>query len=265
MKKILPIILGIAAILIIGGGVWMWLKGQKPAEKKTIAPPPSVKKVNELELEKRPFVALLPHPNPGRCNGVDLIIENLQNQESLAEYELEYTAGPLIQGVFGRRDFSQVANTHQPLEFGSCSKGKCKCDTGISGGSLTLTFTTPSEEYALKSDFSLYEVGEDEVFTSTDARLQVEPGRALATGTQVIVMKSMGLPSEIDGEVVVGPYGLFGPQGVTAKVPMEASLQTQEEGKLMFWNGRAWEDLEVEVDGKLSFELPGLGVVALVR
>ena len=93
----------------------------------------------QLELDKRPFVQLIPHPDPGRCDGITLLVDNLKNNESLAEYELEYMAGPLIQGVFGRRDFTEVAE-HQPLELGSCSKGKCKCDTDITGGSLTLSF-----------------------------------------------------------------------------------------------------------------------------
>jgi hypothetical protein len=266
MKKILLAGVGLAIVAVAAGGFLIWRQSQKPEEKQTIAPPPSMKKVNELELGLQPFVALLPHPNPETCSGVDLVIEDLKNKESLAEYELEYTAGPLIQGVFGRRDFTQVANTHQPLEFGSCSKGKCKCDTNISGGSLTLTFTTPGEEYALKSDFSLYVVGEDEVFTSTDARFTVNPGRALAKGTPVIVMKTMGLPAPVEKEVIAGPYGVFAPQGVKPTGTLEVTLQTHEGGTFMYWDGNGWMTPKtMPRDDKYVIPVSSLGVAVLVK
>lgn len=266
MKKILLAGIGLAIVAVAGGGFLLWRQSQKPEEKQTIAPPPSVKKVNELELAKRPYVALLPHPNPERCGGVDLIIENLTNRETLAEYELEYTAGPLIQGVFGRRDFTQVANTHQPLEFGSCSKGKCKCDTDITGGSLTLTFTTPEEEYVLKSDFSLSMVGEGKLLTSTDARLTVDPGRALPSGTPVIVMKAMGLPAPVEKEVIAGPYGIFAPQGVKVTGTLEVTMQTHEGGTFMYWNGNDWMTPKtMPKDDKYVIPVSSLGVIVLVK
>lgn len=265
-KNLWYLIFAVIALLILAGGFWLYRQFNKPVEKKSTHKPVSVKKVNDLELAKRPYVALLPHANPGRCNGVDLIIEDLKNEESLAEYELEYNAGSLIQGVFGRRDFSQIANEHQPLEFGSCSKGKCKCDSDISGGSLTLTFTTPVDEYVLKSDFSLYQVNAQDKLLSTDGRFQVDFKSSLPKGTTVIVMKMMGLPKNLPGELLVGPYGLFTPKGMVAKGKLSALLQTSESSKLVFWDGLDWLELPASQDDKkVNFSMPKLGIVALIK
>jgi len=268
MRKIWWLVISVVSVgLLAGGGHLVWriffLRPAPPPS--TVTSPSSLKKVNELELAKRPFVALLPHPDPSQCSGVDLVIENLKNGETLAEYEMEYNAGPLIQGVFGRREFTKQGAIHQPLLFGSCSKSKCKCDQDISGGNLTLNFMA-KEDYALKSDFTLQTVGEAEKLGSTDARLSVAPGTALPKGTEVIIMKTMGLPAELTGEVVAGPYGIFVPQGVTARGEMPLVLQGKEEGKLMFWNGKTWQELKAEVsDGKISSAIPNVGVVVLVK
>lgn len=267
IKKILLFIIPVIVLALLGVGVYFaFFKTERKEDKTAIQAPPSVKRVNELALTKRPYVALLPHPNLSRCSGADLIIENLQLNEKLAEYELEYTAGSLIQGVFGRRDLTQ-AGSFQPLEFGTCSRGKCKCDQDISGGSLTLEFTGGDEDYTLKSDFTLGIIGEIEGdLISTDARLQIEVAKAFARGTPVIVMKGMGLPDEVEGEVVVGPYQIFAPRAISAKGDFKVTLQTQEEGRLMFWNGKLWQDLEVQIsENKLTATMPDEGVLVLVK
>ena len=269
MKKILLIIISILVLALISGGVYyFFFKGKGKGAKEEIIAPPSIKKVNELEISKRPYVALLPHPNAARCNGADLVIEDLKNGETLAEYELEYTAGSLIQGVFGRRDLTKTTTDHQPLEFGTCSRGKCKCDQEISGGSLTLNFTLPGDEYTLKSDFTMGTVETIEGdLMSTDARLRIDVGTALARGTQVVVMKAMGLPGQLEGEILVGPYGIFVAKGVSAKGGLEITLQIgDDKGTLMYWDGKAWQDLKTTAsEGKLTATMPDAGIVVLVK
>ncbi|OGD63297.1 hypothetical protein A2160_02260 [Candidatus Beckwithbacteria bacterium RBG_13_42_9] len=266
MKKIWLIVLSVTLMIVGVGGFFIWQFFFKPAPStKGTGSPAAVKKVNELEFSKRPYVALLPHPDPSSCSGVDMVIENLKNNETLAEYELEYNAGPMIQGVFGRRDFTQKVTSHQPLLFGSCSRNKCKCDENITGGKLTLDFTA-QEDYSLFSDFTMQIIGQSDKLNSTDARLVVDPGSALPKSTQVIIMNTMGLPGELNGEVILGPYGIFPPKGIVARGEMAVTLQTKEAGKLMFWGGQAWQELKTEInDDKVSGILPNVGVVVLVK
>lgn len=225
-----------------------------------------VSQINQLGLEKRPFVQLVPHSDPSRCDGISLLIDNLRNNETLAEYELEYMAGPLIQGIFGRRDFTEV-NEHKPLELGSCSKGKCKCDTNIAGGSLTLRFTA-DKEYILKGDFSYQNVGESNgIITSRDVKLSLSVGSALPASTTVIVASTFGLPSNVEGEVASGPYGIFTPMNTIPRGSMKLSLQTKEENvSLYFWNGSSWQKLTSKIEnGKITAEINELGIVALMK
>lgn len=267
-KKYLILLIAVFIPLVAGSAFFFWLKsGAKKQEevlpKKTTR---KVSRINQLALERRPFVQLIPHPDPGRCDGISLLIDNLENNETLAEYELEYMAGPLIQGVFGRRDFTELSK-HKPLELGSCSKGKCKCDTKIAGGSLTLRFTA-DEEYTLKGDFSYQNIGEAEgLITSRDAKLSLKVNKALPSTTTVIVASTLGLPAEVEGEVVSGPYGIFVPESVVPRGQMELSIQTKEENvSLLLWNGTSWQKLEVEVEnGKVTTETSELGVVILTK
>ena len=248
-------------------GFFLWIRsGKKGKEETAKIVPQKVTPVNQLAQDKRPFVQLVPHPDPARCDGITLLIDNLKNNETLAEYELEYMAGPLIQGVFGRRDFTERTE-HKPLELGSCSKGKCKCDTGITGGSLTLRFTA-QEDYTLKGDFSYQTVGDvDGIISSRNAKLTLKVGNALPNSTTVIVASTFGLPSELEGEIVTGPYGIFAPEGITPSGSIELTLQTKEEKAILyFWNGNSWQKLSDEVKaGKISGEISDLGVAVLVK
>jgi len=267
MKKKYIILLILLVIITAGIGFFLWLKsGRKSKEETAKIVPRKVTPVNQMAQDKRPFVQLVPHPDPARCDGISLLIENLKNNESLAEYELEYMAGSLIQGVFGRRDFTKTSE-HKPLELGSCSKGKCKCDTDITGGSLTLRFQA-QEDYTLKGDFSYQAVGDvDGIVSSRDAKLTLKVGNVLPSSTIVIVALTFGLPSELEGEIILGPYGIFAPEGVTPSGSMELTLQTKEENATLYlWNGTGWQKLSDEVkDGKISDDINGLGIVVLAK
>lgn len=267
-RKHLVLIIAFSILTIAATGFFFWLRSGSRKEEE-ISPkttPRKVSRINQLAQDKRPFVQLVPHPDPARCDGISLLIDNLRNNETLAEYELEYMAGPLIQGVFGRRNFTEAAE-HKPLELGSCSKGKCTCDTNISGGSLTLRFAA-DEEYTLKGDFSYQNVSEaNGVITSRDVKLSLDVGSALPASTTVIIASTFGLPEDMDGEVVSGPYGIFAPKGVTPRGPMELSVQTKEENvSLYFWDGTSWKKLSSEVEnGKITAEINELGVAVLVK
>lgn len=266
-KKHLTLIIIIFIILLAGLGFFLWLQsGKKTEEEPITGTSRKVSRINQLDFAKRPFVQLIPHPDPARCDGIILLVDNLKNNETLTEYELEYMAGPLIQGVFGRRDFTKITE-HQPLELGSCSKGKCKCDADIRGGSLTLSFQA-QEEYTLKGDFSYQNVGEvDGILTSRDAKLSLDVGSSLPATTTVIIASTFGLPAELEGEVVSGPYGIFAPAGLSPRGTMKLSLQTKEENaSLYFWDGNSWQKLSDEIkDDKITSEISKLGVVVLIK
>lgn len=251
------IIAGIAALLLVVvliGGLGIWfvrgLTSQNANEEEPdlVETPPSVSTVNSLALADRPYVELIPHSNAARCDGVDLRISELKKGESKVEYELEYTTETLIQGVFGRRDFSDAGKEHDPLEFGTCSKGRCKCDDDITGGSLKLSFAG-DEEYVLKGDFSVQNVGEEDgLIESRDVRLSMDVSGSLGPDENVLVASTFGIPDGMTDKVILGPYGVFVEDNPELDTPIKATLQSKDvaNGKIQFWDGEKWQTLEAQ-------------------
>ncbi|NMC36048.1 hypothetical protein GYA49_03300 [Candidatus Beckwithbacteria bacterium] len=266
-KIIIPVLV---VILLIVGGLWFFvLRGNANEEAPAlIETPPSVSKVNTLPLADRPYVELIPHANKSRCGGIDLKISNLKNDETEAEYELEYNTATMIQGVFGTRDLSDPNKEHQPLEFGTCSKGVCKCDDDITGGNLKLSFTA-KEDYVLKADFSVQKPSEhDGVVSSLDGRLQIAFGDNLDEDTPVLITSTFGLPKQLSDKVVLGPYGIFIEDVDELEEPATVILQSQEltSGKIQTWDGTSWKVVDAKIDGgKATFEIEKLGVIVLTE
>lgn len=269
-KLLIGLIAGIAFILSLGAGAYYWFSNGNgnTDDPKLVETPPEVSKVNALALAKRPYVELVPHSNKARCDGVDLQINNLKNGEAKVEYELEYTTATLIQGVFGRREFSEDKKKHDPLEFGTCSKGRCKCDDDITGGSLKLSFEG-SEPYILKGDFTVQNVGEKAgLLTSRDVRLNLDVNGALDKEDDVMITSTFGLPGNLEDTVLQGPYGIFVEDNPKLKASIKATIQSKDvsTGKVQYWDGKAWTELEKTVESeKATFELPQLGVVVLTQ
>lgn len=222
--------------------------------------------INQLPVKQRPFVSLTPREDGNEVNlklydnlGVDLV-----------EYELEYQAGNMIQGAFGRIDFSQEEPpVAKQLLFGSCSKGVCKYDEDVNGGSLTLRFEG-DEPVVLKGDFSLQQMSQVEgVFSSRDGRfnLKLDSGQ-LPASAFLVVSDTFGLPQELEGEVVSGPYGVFSASdslSSSAQVVFKSS-QANSEQKIFVYTQGQWQELDSSVqDGQITASTDVLGIFLLVK
>ncbi|MEA3355379.1 MAG: hypothetical protein U9Q63_02770, partial [Patescibacteria group bacterium] len=187
-----------------------------------------------------------------------------------AEYELEYQTDTLIQGVFGNLEFT---DKNMPLSkdllFGSCSKGKCRYDEGVIGGSLTMRFKGGDESYTLKSDFNLQNMDEKKgVFTSKDLRATLDLGTSLSSNSFVLIINTMGLPEKVKEEVLIGPYAFLSsssPSLKNATITFKSNKDLTT-AKILFWDGDAWEELEVELgEGKIFAPATNLGTFVLVK
>ncbi len=260
LKFIIP---GVILLVILA---WMFWPSKKT---KTTTPTPAKKmeEINKIAVADRPYVTLIP-----RADGkeVKMTIDFVKDAANL-EYEMEYQAASLIQGVFGTIDFAkEPAPVSKDLLFGSCSKGKCRYDEGVSGGSLTLRFDGGSDPYALKTDFNLQNMFDRQgVFTSKDIKATLDVGKAgLPNNTFVIVVGTLGLPAVVEGEVIAGPYAFL---AATSPVLKSASISIQSKddltgSKLMFWNGKSYTELKSTLaDGKISAPVTGLGTFVVVK
>lgn len=254
MKKKLILIIIILAILILTASLFAYFKfARKPKAKPEAGEPADVQveTINELEVVKRPYVILAP-----REDGKELFltISNLKMGETNVEYELEYQAGTMIQGVFGRIDFAQDnPPATKKLLLGSCSKGKCKYDEDVSGGTLTLRFSG-TKDYVLREDFTLNLMFEKEgVFALRNAKVGLDVGSSgLSASTYVVAMSSFGLPVEVEGELVAGPIGFFTANPAVLKKEATLTFKGVEETEGLKAYGlvkdgwQEFEDVEVE-------------------
>lgn len=265
MKSYLKYLIPVLIVLIVIG-VFIF-KNPKKAAQTPAGTARQVEQINQISIKDRPFVTLTP-----RADGkeVTLSLDQVKNA-SKVEYELEYQTESLIQGVFGNIDFTQeTPPVSKNLLFGSCSKGKCRYDEGIVGGSLTLRFEGGSQPYALKADFNLQNMFDRQgVFISKDAKATLDVGKSgLPNITYLIIAGTMGLPSPVDGEILGGPYAFLAASS-PALTKATVTIQIKDDltgAKLMFWNGKAYTELKAMVgDGKISAPVTTLGTFVVVK
>ncbi len=270
MNKIIFFVIGGLLIIIFGFGIYRWLFAVNPNDTQPVMeePPANVNKINTLPLAQRPYIALVPHSNPSGCDGVDLVVKNLKNGEKKLEAEIEYVTEKKIEGITVHREFPDDNAKHLPIEFGTCSKGRCLCHDQIKGGSLTLYFEG-EQDYALKGDFTVENVGDKEgKLTSRDVRLNLDVQNILSKDTDVLIMNTFGLPEDLSDKVLVGPYGVFIEAMDKLKGPITYTLQSKDVvwGQLQFYNGNRWTILDPKIDGETAkFETDELGVVILTE
>ena len=163
MKKILIFLIIFA--LLGAGGFFAYQKffPKEEAEETKKVITKKKPQINLLELEKRPFVTLLP-----RVDGHELFvtIDGLKMEEDKVEYVLEYQTGTMLQAGTGRINFEEEPTpVTKKILLGSCSKGKCKYDDDVSGGSLTLYFEG-LEDYGIKGEFTISKMSDkDGIFS----------------------------------------------------------------------------------------------------
>lgn len=236
MKK--GVLIGVSALvvllLILGGG-FLFIRS------KLSAPPAETEeeefvslKVDQLPIGERPFVTLTP-----RSDGHEFTLEvfGVADFDSV-EYELVYLAGGLSRGAIGTAKLEGRDTLERKILLGSCSRGVCKYDEGVTGGTLTLRFRKGGEVAKYEEDFTL-DQGVDEL-VSPDEKFSLTasfPGSIFYT-----VIATAGAPELPDGEVVAGPYGVFtsGSQRLGGSV----EIKTDSEAKVLVWDGSTWQELE---------------------
>ena len=148
IKTNLKFIVPGAILLIILA--WMFWPSKK-TKTETQAPTKKLEEINKVVIADRPFVTLTPREDGKE---VTMTIDRVKNADSV-EYEMEYQAAELIQGVFGTISFKEESlPVEKSLLFGSCSKDKCRYDEGVTKVTLTVVFRGEKTE-KFQGTFSL--------------------------------------------------------------------------------------------------------------
>ncbi len=253
-KKILiPAV--IALLVLVIGGVFVFSKIGKstPAADTTPTKKSAPEQVNTIPVAERPFIQI--HPESDGRN-VTLTVVSLKKSASETEYELEYQAGTLLQGAFGKLSLESLPSSIKIL-LGSCSAGgACTYHTDIQGGTL-LTRYADETKYALKSDWRYFDnTTKSAEVASKDAKFQLTSPE-LAKQRYSIVFNTPGYPEGLEGAVVSEIYALETSSAL--KGTGDLTIRANQDGAthVAVWDGAEWSYVTATVDGKtITTEVP---------
>lgn len=204
--------------------------------------------VNTIPVEERPFITLAPDAT-GRSLAFSV---TGAPQEGELEYELVYNAADKQEGVFGRIDLAQDKQpVTKDLLLGSKSAGgKVTYHEGVTGGALTVTYG----DIRLKEQFNfLHFDPADPTVTSSDVRFAATlPKTALKPDGVVVVMKTFGLPADLPGKLVAGPYAYLTAAPVKGNVQVELKLPAGDHANAAIYvhDGQKWTELKTSLQGE---------------
>ena len=232
MKKYL--VIALIVLLSLAGSGFLFLRNQRPAEPEGLHEP--VGKLIETSLEERPYVTLTPSSDG---HWLTVNVSRIKNASSL-DYELLYnTASGASQGSISSFNLQGKTSYSKKILLGSESSGNYKYDKGVTEGSLTIKLRSSQGVRKFVSEFHLQQ-GEKEL-TSIDGHFSFEGKLGSAF---YLTMSTIGLPGEIEGQGLAGPYGIF-TSGNSVVKNATVKLKPSEEkanAKLYSWTGKAWQE-----------------------
>jgi len=229
-KKISPksIKIILVVLVVIIGLVLRFTLFKKPDVDSQI---PVVKQAQPLSIEEMPLILLSP-----KEQGRELLLQakGVKDVDSL-EYELIYELEDgLTRGASGEIELAQKEGEKNIL-LGTCSRGTCKYDEGVTGGELTISLKRGNKLRSFKTIFSFWDGTKTE--QSSDGKLAIKfiNGKT----TKYILLEGGGLPKSTDQEIISGPYNFTSESG---KEKIEITLNG--DGRLLFWDESEWIEIE---------------------
>jgi hypothetical protein len=202
MKKVLPIIILLAGVLVVAGA-FLFVKS-KNNEEQTVDVPSQEEVVPVVALEKRPVVSMTPSADG---HWLKLEIKKILIDAATLDYEMTYKVPDgRTQGVPGSVKLTTKDDITKDLLLGSESSGKFRYDEGVENGQLVLRFRDGNGKLVAKfsTDFYLQNNKNELSFVNGDKYKLDKTDKKIF----YISMDTIGFPGEpknIPSEV----YGIF--------------------------------------------------------
>lgn len=250
---------GAALVIILAAIYFLFIFNKKPKEIQSQNVQSEVKKVDDVDIAKRPYVTLTP-----TTDGAEIIvsIENMGEFDKM-EYELTYQAdNPQIPGEkIERGSTGTDINTKdqkykKSLLLGTASKGVRSPDKNVSDGKLTLHMFKGEIEYQSESAWTMIKAGAIAgPVSDASGKFKVNIPK-LGKDYWMIVSDTVGIPPNYKdfkpADVVLPINGLFAIVPPFAK-PVDFTITTDQSLKtptVYFYDHTqsTWQKLESTYD-----------------
>lgn len=205
--------------------------------------------VNQIPINKRPYVELVPQNSRNKLN---LVIHERPEEADSVEVTLEYDRN---EGVLDAvlKDISLVKPTQtEELFLGSKSAGgHITYHDDVIGGNLKLDFTGKNE-YLLEVPWRYDDKQTQyEQFATTDGKFQINFEQPWKT-SKIIAMQSPGHPEGLKGEVIAGPFLVRG-VGQLPEINTKLTIHLNSDvssPNLLGYDGQEWQPISSNLQGK---------------
>ncbi len=214
----------------------------------TPAPTPKVS-VNLIDTKDRPYVTLQPLSDR---NVLEFVIHTLPKKADSVEVLLEYDRNKgVLDAVLKNFTLSKTPYVDKLFLGSKSAGGATTYHDDVIGGQITLTFNG-SEDYALQVPWRYDDTKPSYTQLATsDLKFQLVLDKPYQT-KKVVVMQSPGLPADISGTVIAGPYLVRG-VGALPSTQGKVTIRLNDvvsKPKLYGFDGKKWQEYTSSVDGR---------------
>lgn len=230
-KKLLPIILFLAGLLVLGGVFFFIVRSTK----ETAAPSDETETVAEVALMDRPVASLTPSSDG---HWITMKVEKIKLTAKTMDYELLYSLPDgRTQGVPGSVTLASGASIERKLLLGSESSGKFRYDEGVTEGTLTLKFRSSEGKLVAKFLSAWHLQSSPTEISSVDGKIKISLKKAPAK-TFIVTMNTFGVPDTAPAELKSGPWGVFSSSGAALSATVDLGT-----AKAYLWSQSKWVEI----------------------
>lgn len=233
-------------IIILFGGIFAFNKLRQKGNSTPETPKKKKLSLPEVKLEEAPYVIL----SPVDSKNIAIDVREIKKTATEMDYELEYQAGTLLQGLFGLLTLNDLPITEKKL-LGSCSAGgACTYHTDIKGGSFLGRFTG-GEDYQKKADWKYIEnIAKEAEFSSKDGKFQIT-SNDLKNNKLIIIFNGLGYPKGLEGTADSEPYSITSVSKLSGEAKLTIRANSEEATTIMGYDGNKWHEFKTTKDSKM--------------
>ena len=248
MNKNKKIIAGIIVLILGGSLIWILLpKSNDEGKPDDLTSTPKAE-VNLIPISERPYITLQPL---AARNELEMTIYELKKPAESVEVAVEYNRNKGTEdAVLYNYDLKSFPYKDKVFLGSRSAGGHITYHEDVIGGKIRLDFK--NEDYILETPWRYDDTQNSYSQLSTsDAKFQLKLEKPISQ-KKVLIMTSPGLPKEVEGNLLAGPYNV----STVGKLPQtkaQLNIHLNQEvlnAVILGWDGENWQEFEAQMEGK---------------